>query len=527
MAGTAAGARKGWRARKTARTPTRAVLMSRAQFDRLSKRAAAYAEREAERGGGHVSGLDINLRRIEDEDNPAFRDLTARVKVLQRMGNDAKIAAQLRANILPLMSAVQWKAEGGTQEMRDLLEQNLLRRGDPRFWCETSWMQRVLEKLMCLHYGFSLHGKTWDTVDGYRIYRRLTYLHPKSLGGTLGPWEWSKDGSRLVAIHRKYRRPDGTQVVDERIPIEEISATVWWQTGENWEGQALIRPMYRNWVNKDLATKIGMIALLNGGVGIPMATLGPADGPTDKAVLKTMAGDLRQGSKERQFLVLANGQKMEFLTTNGQIVDARPIIESQNMEISSAGATNHMDQGQTSSGSRAGGSVMMVSYMQQLEAVKVWLQEQINHGAGYLMGETEELIYANFETVKECPQIVGSRVSPTEQMDNVPNIVDAVQKGALIHDVTVDNYVRKSLMPGAKELTPEEFEKAKAAALPPTPVGGRPDSPTPTDRNEPRDDDTGRAFGLKPDPAQKKTPGGGGRPNLRTASYPWLRSTPA
>ena len=46
-------------------------------------------------------------------------------------------------------------------------------------------------------------------VDGYRIYRRLTYLHPKSLGGPLGPWEWSKDGTRLVAVHRICNQSQG------------------------------------------------------------------------------------------------------------------------------------------------------------------------------------------------------------------------------------------------------------------------------------------------------------------------------
>jgi len=518
MPGTAAGARKGWKARKAPKAAA-ATVMTRAQLVRLNKRAAAYAEREAERSG-YVSGLAINLQKIEDEDNPAYRDLGTLLNTFQRMGNDAQIAAQLRANILPLWSAVQWRPEGGTPEMRDLIDQNLLRKGDPRFWCETAWIQRILEKLMCLHYGFSLHGKTWDVVDGYRIFRRLTYLHPKSLGGPLGPWEWSKDGSRLVAIHRKYKRPDNTPITDERIPIEDIDAAVWWQTGENWQGQSLIRPMVRNWVNKDLASKIGMIALMNGGVGIPMGTLGPGDGPAQGITLKTQAKDLRGGSKERQFLMLANGQKMEFLTTNGTIVDARPMIAEQNMDIAAAGATNFMQSNQTQSGSRAGGSVMMVSYMQQLEAVKVWLQEQINHGAGYLMGQVEELIYANFENVKECPQIVGSRVSATEQLDNVPNIVTAVQQGALAPDLTVDTYIRKALMPNSKPLTQGEFEKAKAMGAP-RDLGGRPDKPTPTDKNEPRDDDMGRAFGLT---TQKKT-SGGSPPPRSPASWPWLRST--
>jgi len=169
---------------------------------------------------------------------------------------------------------------------------------------------------------------------------------------------------------------------------------------------------------------------------------------------------------------------------------------------------------------------MFVSSMQQLEATKLWFQEQINHGAGYLMGQVEEEIYENFDNVKECPQIVGSVVSPTEQMDNVPNITDAVQKGSLVADLQVDTYIRKSLMPDSKPLSKEEFEKLRAANRPQN-LGGRPDSPTPTDKNEPRDDDVGRAVGLVADPAQKKTPAGGNPTTSRPASYRWLKSSPA
>jgi hypothetical protein len=526
MPGTAAGVRKGWKTRKGQAPPkVQAIVMNHAQLVRLNKRAAAFAERQAERSG-FISGLEINLGKIEEEDNPSFRDLGTLLSMLQRMGNDAQIAAQLRANILPLFSAVQWRTEGGNQEMRDLIDQNILRKGDPRFWCETPWLQRLLEKLMCLHYGFSLHGKVWDVVDGYRIYRSLTYLHPKSLGGPHGPWEWSEDGTRLVAIHRRFRRPDQSQEPDERRLIDDIDACVWWQTGENWQGQSLIRPMVRSWVNKDLASKIGMIALMNGGVGIPMATGAPGQGVKQLGTLATMAKDLRGGDKSRNFIVLENGQKIELMTSNGNLVDASPVIAEQNMDIAAAGATNFMQSNQTQSGSRAGGSVMMVSYMQQLEAVKVWLQEQINHGAGYLPGLVEELITENFSpgqiTKDGCPMIVGSRVSATEQLDNVPNIVTAVQQGALVADLTVDTYIRKALMPGSEPLTPAEFDKAKAQGGPLN-LGGRPSSPTPLDQNNPRADKMGRQYGLQAT-AQKKT-SGASLPRKSPASWHWLTST--
>jgi hypothetical protein len=515
MGGTAAGAAK---ARKHRAAKLRAKEETKG-LHRLMRRARRHAELQAERtGGGFISGLEINLGRIESDTNPKFRELKTRLDAFDLMGTDAKIAAQERANILPLFSAVRASVEGGDQEQRDLIEQNLLRRGDPRFWCETSWLQRILEKMMCLRYGFALHGKTWDTVDGYRILSRLTYLHPKSLGGPLGAWEWSKDGSRLVAIHRQYRKPDGSVEIDERISVDLLCASVWWMTGENWEGQSLMRSMYRNWVTKDLASKIAMIALMNGGVGIPMGTLGPGDGPVAQEKLKTITKDLRQGSKERQFIVLANGQKIEFLTTNGAIVDARPIIQEQNMDIASAGSTDFMQSGQTASGSRAGSSVMMVSYMQQLDATVRWLEEQINHGAGYLRGEVEDLLLANFEPSRSMAGIRLSRVSPTEQLDNVPNICDAVQKGGMLHDLSVENHNRKAL--GVPELSQEQFDSLKAEAAPKN-LGGRPDSPTPTDKNEPRDDEMGRAFGLR---GEKKTPDAS-RPTRSGACWPWLRSS--
>jgi hypothetical protein len=535
MPGT--GARKGWKTKNQGEEVAAAARLQAKAFRRIARRLEAQ---EATRTAGFVPGLQVNLQKIDEEYVPDLKDLQGRLGILQQMGNDGKIAAQLRANKLPLISAVRWRAEGGTQEMRDLVDQNILRHGDPRYWCETSWTQRLMERLEALNNGFALHGKTWDVVDGYRIFRRLTYLHPKSLGGPIGPWEWSPDGTRLVAIHRRYKRPDLQVVNDERIPIEDIDATVWWLTGENWEGNALIRPMYGAWKRKDLSTKIAMIALMNGGVGIPMATMGPGDGPAQQGTLRTIAQDLRGGSKERQFILLANGQKVEFLTTNGQIVDARPIIQEQNLEIASAGATDFMQSGQTASGSRAGGSVMMVSYMQQLDATRQWLQEQINHGAGYLMGQVEELIYNNFSDVKECPQIIGSSVSPSDQLDNLSLLGDLTTKGVIPRSLKTANAALDRL--GYPLMTQEEYDISVGGRsvvdiagepgpthptdVPPVPPGekpqGRPNSTTPIDKNEPRNDKMGRQFGL----VEKKTPNGSPRPRS-AASCLWLKSTPA
>lgn len=490
--------------------------MSRAKREQVEE-TLRLANASGRGGGGHVSGLQINLGRLDEEYVPALKDWRSRINLYQRMGNDAKIAATIRANILPMISAVRWTVEGGSERAADLVAANLLRQGDPALWCETSWTQRIFESLLSLQYGISLFGKTREIVDGLMIFRRLTYLHPRSLGGPTGPWEFDAGGTRLVAIHRSFMKPDATSVMDERIPIEDVFPVVWWMAGENWEGVPIIRSMYRAWVEKDLASKIQMVDLQNRGVGIPKGKLAAGDSDKAAQTLKQMAADLRGGSKERQFLLLSDGQEMEFLTSTGTTLDAAPILDMRNNEIAAAATTDFQQQGQTASGSRATGSVLMVSYMQQIDAVREIFQEQINHGAGYCSGLVEELVYENFGPDEECPRIVGSRVSPTEQLDNIPNIVDAVNKGSLTHDLAVENHVRKGY--GIAPLTPEAFQKAKDEAKMIPNVGGRPDRPTPVDREEPRDDEAGRAFGLK----EKKTPDA--KPQRRNgSSYVWLRS---
>lgn len=508
MAGTSAGARKAVNTRHRKRLESAETQLAMAQ-----------ANQEGHRGGGYVHGLDVSLQKITEEYVPELREISARVDLFRRMGSDPKIAAQIQSNILPLISAVRWRVDGGDEEMRDLVAANLLRHGDRAYWCETSWQQRLLEMLQCLKYGFAMFGKTREVVDGYMIFRRLTYLHPRSLRGTMGPWEWDKSGTRLVAIHRSYPLPDGGQEADERIPIDDVFATVWWMTGDNWEGEALIRSMYRPWKEKDLASKIEMIDLLNRGVGIPKAKLGPRDGTKEIATATTIAKDMRQGSKERAFIIEGHEQEYKYLTSEGETQDYGSTFARRNMEIGSAGGTDFKQANQGETGSRALGSVLMVSYMQQLEAIKEWIQEQVNHGAGYMQGLVEELIYSNFDGVEECPRIVGSRVSPTEQLDNAPNIVTAIQQGAITHDLGVENYLRRSY--GVAEMTPDEFQRAKAMNEPLPNLGGRPGEVTPIDRDEPRDDDAGRAFGLA---VEKKTPDG--CPMTRKgASYPWLTSS--
>lgn len=535
MPGTAAGARKGWRNRATAEH-AKAVKKHTKALERI---ALATAEQTASAGkSAYFSGLNLNLRKIEEEYVPSLARLNERVDLFDKMANDPAIKKQLRLNVLPLISNVRWKVEGGTQESRDLVSSNLLRQGDRKFWCDSSWKQRLFEHLQCLKYGFSAHGKTWRVVDGYRIYGRLTYLHPRSFKGTIGPWEWDDNGD-LVAVHRTYRKPDNTVVPDERLAIGDVFIMAWELAGENWEGTALLRSMYRAFIEKDLLAKIQMINYQNVGVGIPDAEMAAGDGPKDRDSLESIVQSLRGGSKERQYIVRSPGQKVGFLTASN-VTDVGPAINSRDLDIFGGGGTEQMSGGQSQMGSRANASVQQTMNLVLVDSVRACVEDVINCGAGYLPGLVEELLAQNFTGSKEQEtRIVGSRVSPADQLDNVTLIGELSRAGAIPRNLTTCNELLSRL--GYTELTQAQFDAGVGARSPvdvgtpsgqpedtaqPTDKGGRPPSvQSPTAPPDPRKDKAASRYGLLAT-AQKKTPGAILRPRSG-ASYPWLRSTPA
>jgi hypothetical protein len=133
MAGTTAGARKA------------AATRQKREIQREDIRRMVA---ELNAGKEFVWGGNISLQRLDEDYNPAFKNLPKKIDLYDKMvGSDAKVASQLQANTLPLVSAVRWGVEGGSTQQQELLAANLLRQGDPALWCETSWLQRLNESM--------------------------------------------------------------------------------------------------------------------------------------------------------------------------------------------------------------------------------------------------------------------------------------------------------------------------------------------------------------------------------------------
>ena len=511
---------------------TRTEAAARARAGKVAKRERAERLRseimslrrqvgqELGRSAFGASGISLSMHTIQEEYVPELHTLQGRLPILERMANDPAVRGQLNAIFAALISGVRWKVEGGTQEQRDLVAANLLREGDRNLWCLTSWSDRLYETLGCLIHGFAMFGKQRRDAETdsriYDIFHDIKWLHPRSL--EQGNAWWMDASDNLLGVSRSFT--DGTgRAVRQFVRSEDLFIVPWDRRGPNWEGNAFIRPMYKPWKMRELAEKIDLIDLQNRGVGIPIAKLASGGGPKERDQLLAILKDLRYGSKERAFIVINNDEEIKFLTSENQSREAQSVIDGKAADIARVGVTQYLESGNTQSGSRAASSSMATGFFVHVDSIRIRIEDMINFGAGPLPGLVEELQDMNFDGVKEYARIVGSRVSPTEQLDNIPLIGDMVQKQVIPPSMKLANEVLKRL--GYPEMNEAEWQEARKSPIPS--IGGRPDGAG-TDQ-EGRDDTDSRRFGLL---AEKKTLDGGVKPPMKSvASWPWLASTPS
>lgn len=516
-------------AKRTRRTPRKSTALTRTSQPGISSMLPTVAEECASlraQIAGQMSrrnvsaGINLSLGDIGEEYQPNLRSIRDRMATFDRMRNDPGIRGQLRAIDMTLISGVRWSVKGGPKWAQELVKANLLRapKSQRKWWSSSSWINLLYEILGFLDYGFSPFHVSWaPPIDGRVVIADLTWLHPRS---------WDEDGwdmdeyDNLKGIRRSYTDNTGRHHTRERIDADELFIAVWDKRGPNWEGNAFIRPMYKPWVLGEMAEKIDIIDLQNRGVGIPVAYLSGRGGTKERDTLIEILKSLRGGSKERAFIVLDKDEEVKFLTSTGTTKDATPILDYHRSNKAKAGGTEYFEQGSTSTGSRAGASALATGFFINVDAVRIILEDQINHGSGRMPGLVQMLVDANGE-VDEYPRIVGSRVSPTEQLDNIDLIGDMVNKRVIPPVRSVGNEVLEKL--GYDPISQKEWDKAMQVQ-PGAPAGavGRPDGAG-TDPDGRDDKDSNR---LKmTSEAEKKTPFGDHQQSRSPASWPWLRST--
>lgn len=370
------------------------------------------------------------------------------------------------------------------------------------FHMQSTWSQFLREACMMLNHGYSVFHKEYKAVEGKQVFSRLLWLEPQTI------WRWEIDESdNFLGITRRYRRADGSYVVNEFLPKDDLILFVWDITGTRLEGIPLLRSQFGAWKRKEFIERCKMIALQQSGVGIPIATWDPEKwGSLDNIkqledrIEDALQSSLGAGLGTAYLAVPNDTFKADYLRQSGSDLEAFDKLSSrESITESHGGGTKSQTGGETALGTKNAASVQRsLEYVVTL-AVATVLAEQMVRGVAGCKGPVQDLCDTNFSAVKRYPQVVCTGVDPDEATRNLPLVKDLMSAGAIKYRLKAEQQLWRRL---GVNLPDGEFD-------PDNPVNQEPD-PSPIDPM------TGLPVKLPPSGQKGPPPTGpkGGRPRV-------------
>lgn len=222
------------------------------------------------------------------------------------------------------------------------------------------------------HYFFEfageLDGRTWRMTD-------LAPLHP----ATLAEVRSNRDGS-LRDVSQKgaatFAMQGGTLWASgaPRIGPERLVPFVYWPDAtQRWLGRSLFRPLYRNWLCKDVLLRVDVTNHEKSG-GVPVVRTDNTYAGVDLADLQRLAAEFRVD--EEAGAAMPPGAWLELLTAGSSNVIESVRYHDEQMSFVWGSMVRQL--GQTPNGSRALGETFDVHEVLARRSVAEWVRKTVN-----------------------------------------------------------------------------------------------------------------------------------------------------
>lgn len=349
-------------------------------------------------------------------------------------------------------------------ERAAFVEWNLMERMRPR-WGAHLWVALTVAG----RDGFGPFEQLYarDTWNGRQVFAldTLDLRLPRSVD------RWVQDGHRLAGIEQH----DTGRVVSKwsraKIPAADLVYYRFGPEGDNWEGQSLLRPAFKNWKYKDALELIDTIGHERTHIGVPTGWA-PAD--ADAASLDAFEEFLAsvRASDSGYCLIPAaynagEGQQWhwEFVTPNSTESGAKALLESLQYHRSSIDAAilaEFMRLGQQGEGARATADVQQNPFWQMVEALAgIVVEDPINEQL------IPRMLGFNYDTADgRLPRLKCSLIDSTSLEGLAAYVGGLVREGAIRVEPRLEAYLREraDLPPADEDAIAEREEKAAEIA---------------------------------------------------------------
>lgn len=350
-----------------------------------------------------TSGTDISGGRFFEEYLNALH-MTEAADIWDEMRRcDDQIAMLLRVVKNPIMSA-SWFISPPDESDEEkniadfinyLLFEDMGTEQNPR-----TFEKFKREALTAIEFGYSLfeivHKIVYNHND-YGNYIGINGLNWRSQR-TIEEWNISRHGE-LIAIHQLDNSERATDIWMDGRFLLHISPEM---EGDNFEGISMLRPIYGNYIRKDLLRKLQIIGIERGATGVPIGEV-PIGQENSPAQILLEEGMSRFVGHERSYLLTSAGWKIDSLKIEHDAEKVQSAIEAENVGMAKSFLANFMELGLNGTGSYALGTDLSDIFLSGIEVYANSVLVPINRRL------IPHLVRANFGKRKKypCLQIEG------------------------------------------------------------------------------------------------------------------------
>lgn len=385
------------------------------------------------------SGTQIYAGVIYEEYNPKLRDVQGIAIYDEMRKSDGTVKAVVLSTMLPILRA-RWFIQPcddspQAEEIKTFVEKALFELTD------MTWASILRHALLSLPFGVMVMEKVFDSaiVDGKEriIWKKLAPRMPRSIQ------QWQMSNRQPGIVQRTQNGP----LVD--IPMEKLLVFVHEKEGDNWWGNAILRPAYKHWHMKNTLYKIDAIAAERQGLGVPYAKMPSGVTLDDQSKVEEIMKNMR--ANDQAFVIIPEGYEVGFLDMNARTTrDLTPSINHHNREIVKAVLAHFIELGSTDSGSRALSTDQSELFLQSLESVANSIADVFNQSA------IRELVDLNFNGVTDYPYLTYAGITRTDVKAMADTYSSLITSKGVNNDPADEQFFRNLL--GLPERTEEVAE---------------------------------------------------------------------
>lgn len=310
--------------------------------------------------------------------------------------------------------------------------------------------QFVEEALTFFEFGHSVFEKVYTPLINHPKFpntivpKKFSFISQK----TIEEWHLTSKGT-LKSIRQIV---DGDLDVDVKIPSSDLLLFNINREGSNYEGRALLRPIYGNWKRKQSLLKILAIGIERTSLGIPVGITAPSAGSAARNQLQSILDAFT--AHERSSVVIPHGTDVKNFAISFDAEKVQSAIRAERLGMSQSFLAGFMDLGtNSSSGSFALSNNLMNIFLSSIQLYADKIAYQLNETV------IKDLVDFNFGKQKEYPKIKVSNIVDKLGKDFVEILSALTQTGYVSATDTMKEFLRKKFNLPEGDLEGEEEVK--------------------------------------------------------------------